>query len=178
MRFSIFVLVLGVIFAGAAAAQAESKSNAPSATHLTIIATGIGQPDVMRIETGKKAMTADGQNNMVYRTVKPKADHVFVEIKVDLSVEPGPLFLHTSMIRLDDPNRLSAASLLPVYWYLVSGSGTTRADTLTIQDKGELDFTFEVPSARVDNLALWIAGMRVASIPEIKARVRHEGEER
>jgi hypothetical protein len=178
MRFSIFVMILGVVFSGTAAAQAESKSPRPSGTHLTIIATGIGQPDVMRIETGKKTMTADGQNNMVYTTVKPKTDHVFVEIKVNLSVEPGPLFLHTSMIRLDDPNRPTTASILPVYWYLDSGSGTTRADTLTIQDKGQLDFTFEVPSARVDNLALWIGGMRVASIPEIKARVLHEGQER
>ncbi len=178
MRFTIFVMILGVVFAGSAAAQAESKSTRPSATHLTLIATGFEQPDVMRIETGKKAITADGQNNMVYQTVKPKAGHVFVEITVDLAVEPGPLFLHTSMIRLDDPNRPTTASIMPVYWYLDSGSGTTRADTLTIQDKGQLDFTFEVPSARVDNLALWIAGLRVASIPEIKARVRHEGEER
>ncbi len=94
---------------------------------------------------------------------------------MDLSADPGPLRLETSTIRLDERASGPASTHVPVYWYLDSGLEPARADSLTIVNRAGLDFTFEVPAARVDSLTLWIAGLRVASVPEIRDRVRREG---
>jgi hypothetical protein len=176
MRFCIFLMILGASLAGIPNARAEADPAEAPISRLTILATGIQQPDVRRIDTGKKAMTTDKQFNTVYEIAKPKAGYLFLEITVDLLVQPGPMYLETSMIRLDDPNRPSAAPYVPIYWYLSSDPATTRVESMTIVEKEGLDLTFEVPTEKVDGLALWIGGLRVANIPEIRDRVRRLGE--
>jgi hypothetical protein len=170
------LVVVGMVLTGAATVLAEPASNAPLGSQLTIIPTGIHQPDVLKINTGKKAPMKDGQYGAVYTTVKPGKDQILLQLTVDLSVEPGPLFLETSMVHLDERSRRAAPSYVPIHWYLDSGPEPAPADTLTIASQARLVFTFEVPAARADNLTLWISGLRVASVPEIRERIRREGE--
>ena len=75
------------------------------------------------------------------------------------------------MIRLEGSTHEAAAAIVPVYWYLDTGLEPARADSATIRSQAGLDLTFEVPAAMVDGLTLWIAGLRVASVPEIRDRM-------
>lgn len=177
MRFTIILMTLTVFLAGIAVAQTETQPAKDPACRLDILVTGMQRQDMLRINTGRKAMMADGQRNTVYGHLKPKPGNIFLEIKVDLAVDPGPLFLETSMIQLDEPTRRSGEARVPVYWVQDAGPEPARADTLTVAHQAGLIFTFEVPIVQVDRLALWIAGLRVATIPEIKDRFRAEGNE-
>ncbi len=172
MRCCTFLMLVGVFLAGSAIVEARAESPAIPGSNLTIIPTGLRYPDVLKINTGKKTMMKDGEYSTVYETLKPKQDQIFVEITVDLSVDPGPLLLDTSMIRLDEGNRRAESTHVPVLWYLDAGLEPAPADSLTIESQAGLDFIFEVPAARVDKLTLWIAGLRVASVPEIRDRIR------
>ncbi len=172
MRCGTSLMIVGAFLAGITIAGARAESPAVPGSNLTIIPTGIRQPDVLRINTGKKAMMKDGESHTVYETLKPKEGQIFLEITVDLSVDPGPLLLDTSMIRLDEGKRRAQSAHVPVIWYLDAGLEPARADSLTIVSQAGLDFTFEVPAARADSLTLWIAGLRVASVPEIRDRIR------
>ncbi len=66
MRCCVLLMIVGVSLAGIAIAQADTKSPEPPGSHLTIIPTGLRQPDVLRINTGKKAMMKDGEYSTVY----------------------------------------------------------------------------------------------------------------
>ncbi len=174
MRFSASLLSLGLLIAGITIAQAQTAPRKTLAAQLTIIPTTLHQPEVIKVNTGKKVPMRDGQVGTVYDTWKPAEGSVYLEIGADLSVEPGPFFLDTSLIRLRGPSQDGSASYFPVYWHLDTGLEPARADSVTIQSRAGLDLTFEVPAAKVDDLTLWIAGLRVASVPEIRARTQPE----
>lgn len=176
MRFTMTILLAAAVLGFAVAAQAEAGSSKAPASHLTIIPTSIGHPEVIKINTGRKAQMTDGKDYTVYDTVRPKQDHLFVEIKVDMATDPGPLRLDTSMIRLETSGPSAPVTYVPIYWYLDSGLEPARADSLTIVNQAGLDFTFEVPAVDEGRLTLWIAGLRVASIPEVQDRLRQQEE--
>jgi hypothetical protein len=171
MRSFMTVLIVAALVGSVVVVRAETGSAKAPGSQLTIIPTSIGNPEVIKINTGKKAQMTDGKEYTVYDTVRPKEGNTFVEIKVDMATDPGPLRLDTSMIRLEGSGQGATATYVPVYWYLDSGLEPARADSLTIDSQAGLDFTFEVPTDRMDRLALWIAGLRVASIPEIRDRL-------
>lgn len=171
LRAMLFAIV-GMFVAGATMASAQPGSPAPLGSQLTIIPTGIHQPEVLKINTGKKAPMKDGQVNTVYETVRPKQGQILLEIAVDLSVEPGPLFLQTSMIHLEEPDPRASRSYVPIHWYVDAGPEPAPTDTLTITSQARLVFTFEVPAASADDLTLCLSGLRVASVPEIRERQR------
>ena len=76
------------------------------------------------------------------------------------------------MIRLEGSTHEAAAAIIPVYWYLDTGLEPARADSATIRSQAGLDLTFEVPAEKADGMTLWIGGLRVASVAEIRERVR------
>jgi hypothetical protein len=176
MRCGTFLMIAGIFFAGTAIAQVGTEPKVAPGIQLTIIPTGIRQPELLKINTGKKALMKDGAYSTVYDTVKPKEGRILLEITMDLSVEPGPLFLETSMIRLDERDRRSASFHVPIYWYLDSGPEPARADSITIANQAGLAFTFDVPADHADSLTLWICGLRVGSVPEIRERARRQSE--
>ena len=178
MRVRVPLMILGVLLAGFSIARAETPPSTAVASHLTIIPAGIEQVEVVKINTGRKAVMKDGQAYTVYETLKPGEGNLFLEISVDVSVDPGPMFLETSMIRLEEPSRRTAARLVPVYWYLDSSLEPAGSDSLTIRNQARLGLTFETPVEKVDSLTLWIAGLRVAGIPEIRELRPREGEGR
>jgi hypothetical protein len=174
MKIRAFVVLVGFLLTGIGLAEAQAAPVKTAESRLTIIPTGIEQPEMIKVNTGRKAQMKDGQVNTVYETWKPKEGNVYLEIKADLSVDPGPLFLETPMIRLEGPSHDTAAAIVPVYWYLDTGLEPARADSVTIRAQAGLDLTFEVPVAMVDGLTLWIGGLRVASVPEIRDRMRRQ----
>jgi hypothetical protein len=174
MIFSASLRSLGLLIAGVTIAQAQITPRETLVAHLTIIPTTIRQPEVIKVNTGKKVPMRDGQVSPLYDTWKPAEGSVYLEVGADLSADPGPFFLDTALISLRGPSQDGSASYFPVYWHLDTGLEPARADSVTIRSQASLDFTFEVPTAKVDDLTLWIAGLRVATVPEIRARTQSE----
>ncbi len=170
MQRGLSLLIVWMSLAGIAFAQGVGESVDSAGFHMTIIPTGIRQPEVLKVNTGKKTLMKDGEYGAVYETVRPKTDHILLEITADLSVDPGPYFLETSMIRLGERNHPVGDSYVPIHWCLNQGLEPAPIDSTIIASQAGLILTFEVPAARAESLTLWISGLRMGNVAEIRER--------
>ena len=89
MKILTLTILAGLIVAGPGLAGAQTAPVKTAEARLTIIPTGIEQPEMIKVNTGRKAQMKDGEVSTVYETWKPKEGNVYVEIKADLSVDPA-----------------------------------------------------------------------------------------
>ena len=133
---------------------------------LTLVPTRIQQVDQLRINTGRKAVLADGSFNTVYERRLPKKGHVFLEVRFDLAVDGGTASVSgRNMVfvgggGVDD-------RFYPVDWMRDLGLEEERGETLLVEGGSSFEATFEVPADRHSSLTLWVEGVEVGSVPEI-----------
>ena len=138
---------------------------------LTLIPTRVERSEELRINTGKKAVLADGSYNTVYDFKRPKADHVFLEIEMDVSVENGPMVFDAASLRLHGDVNGDRREYHPIDWYRDDGLVEARGDTLNIPGLASIRATFEVPRSEVERLTFSVGGLRVGSVPGIVSRI-------
>jgi hypothetical protein len=146
---------------------------------LTLIPTKLQELKELRIESGKKAVLADGTMSAVYVKHFPAEGNIYLNFHVDVATEAGPFVLRHEGIRLEGPLAKGAspeiASYTPLDWFLDTGAEELRGDSLTVKDKALVQFTIEVPKASMDDLTLFVHSQRIGTVREIRERITQDG---
>ncbi len=146
---------------------------------LTLIPTALQELKELRIESGKKAVLADGTLSAVYVKHFPAEGNTYLNFHVDVATEAGPFVLNHDGIRLEGPAAKGVTpgivSYTPLDWFLDTGAEELRGDSLTVKDKALLQFTIEVPRANMDDLTLFVHSERIGTVREIRERISEDG---
>jgi hypothetical protein len=155
---------------------------------LTIIPAVVQELKELRINTGKRAVLNDGTLSDVYVTRVPSEGNTYLNFRVDVASEAGPIVLHSKEIRLEGatavaasprpetakgkevPETPAAPSYTPFDWFIDTGAAEERGESLTL-DKAIVQFTIEVPRAGLDDLTLFLHFQRVGTVREIRERM-------
>jgi len=159
---------------------------------LTLIPTAIKELSELRIDSGGKAVLADGEMSDVYVKNLPAEGHVFLNFHVDLATGGGQVLLHKREIRLEaapsstsearvENTKTESAALpgepmfyTPLDWFLDTGKVENHDDSLTVTEKAIVQFTIEVPRIGIDDLTLFIHSQRVGTVGEIRDRIARD----
>lgn len=137
---------------------------------LVILPTLVQQLAELRINTGKKAVLRDGTMNVVYVKKTPGKGHTFLNFHLEVTSD-GPLTLRPGDLWLA-PKASGQTGHTPVDWFLDVGLEEVRGDSLIVPGAGIVQFTTEVPIARIDSLTLSVAGQTVGTVAAIREGIR------
>ena len=149
---------------------------------LTLIPTAIEELSELRIDSGEKAVLADGMMSDVYVMNLPAEGHIYLNFHLDLATGGGQILLHKREIRLEaarveNTKTESAAQpeepvfYTPLDWFLDTGRVEVHGDSLTVKEKAIVQFTIEVPRIGIDDLTLFVRSQRVGTVREIRDRI-------
>ncbi len=136
---------------------------------LLILPAGVRQYTEYRVNTGRKAVLADGTYNDVYTMKRPASGNVFLSVSLNLATD-GEVRLSTQDIRLVDTTVKGLRTYSPFDWYIDLGLTQERGDVLTFTDKAALDALFEIPVRKLETLVLFIGDQRVGTVAEVTRR--------
>lgn len=190
MRMAMMGIIVVLALVGWAVVSSNEARPAPAEGSLILIPTAYQELTELRVNTGERAPLADGKVNAVYVKKIPSEGSVYLNFHVDVSSAAGPFVLHTSEIFLESgegaarvektgsEKPVSAASAdacyTPMDWFIDTGLAEVRGDSLTVVNKGVVQFTIEVPRAGLEDLTLFIRDQRIGTVREIRERVAGE----
>jgi len=192
MRGSMMLSLLVVSQIGWGVCAAGQPSPVEEGGRLTLIPTACQELKELRVNTGKRAVMRDSTLSVVYATRTPTPGSTYLNFHVDVASDVGPFVLRTGDIRLeksptgtakqvDVPAKGAAASgipgpvsYIPMDWFIDSGMGEVRGDSLTVNEKALVQFTIEVPQAGLGELTLFVRSQRIGMVSEIRERIGTE----
>ena len=188
MRSAILGPVVIIALLGSGLCASGETAPALTSRPLILIATMVQELHELRVNTGQKAVLADGTMSAVYETKIPRDGNTYLNFHVSAASEGGSFVLESQSIRLvgvapaasvprvDGPTGKVVADAVvevaytPMDWFIDTGL-EVRGDSLTVNDKGIVQFTIEAPRSGLDDLILFVHSQRVGTVKEIREQV-------
>lgn len=145
---------------------------------LSLTPTALQELDELRINTGEKAVLRDGTYSAVYEKRIPAPGNTYLNFHVDVASKAGKTVLLVEEIYLEAdpaggnaPNRPDPVRYTPFESFIDTGLEQVRGKALTVDVKGVLQFTIEVPRAGMEDLTLFVGAQRIGTVSAIRERI-------